>query len=320
MKLTEYKKIKNKDFYYITISNSNFIDKDTFISDEIIITKNSKNKKQISITKTPNKPIIIINELINKNKDITCTLKYNIKKNCKADILELFISANSDECFSTINRKFDLNKNSKLNYTRASSIKNFIVLDSKNSSKIGKDSSLKIITLNSNAKNELNHWDFDLTKKNTTINLYGLVNINSSQEVENIVNTIHNKELTNSTIIFKHILDDYSHAIFEAKTIINKDAKNAKAFQSSQTTLLSDDARINALPILQIYTDELEAKHSATTGALNKEQLYYLQSRGIPKNEALKIVLNSFKVEIIEKIENKLIKEFIQKNQGISYV
>ena len=64
-----------------------------------------------------------------------------------------------------------------------------------------------------------------------------------------------------------------------------------KAFQNCNTILLSDDATIFAQPHLEIYIDELEASHGTTTGTLNKEQLLYLQSRGISKDKAYDMLL-----------------------------
>ena len=94
----------------------------------------------------------------------------------------------------------------------------------------------------------------------------------------------------------------------------------SKAFQNSNTILLSDDASIYAQPHLEILIDELEASHGATTGTLDKEQLLYLQSRGIPKQKAYDMLLKAFESQIYDNINDILIKEFIKDYARSKYV
>ena len=95
---------------------------------------------------------------------------------------------------------------------------------------------------------------------------------------------------------------------------------SSKAFQNCNTILLSDDATIFAQPHLEILIDELEASHGTTTGTLNKEQLLYLQSRGISKNEAYEMLLSAFENKIVDNIKDEIIKEFIKTYKREKYV
>ena len=108
--------------------------------------------------------------------------------------------------------------------------------------------------------------------------------------------------------------------MFSAISIVNNEAPYSKAFQNSHTILLSDDASIVTKPHLEIKIDELEASHGVTTGTLDDEQLLYLCSRGIPYDLAQDMLLDAFEVQILEKITNEQIQEFIKNHIKSLYV
>ena len=135
-----------------------------------------------------------------------------------------------------------------------------------------------------------------------------------------MIKTVHNNENSISNINFKHSLKDHSRTVFKALSRVNEDALYTKAFQNSNTILLSNDAAIYAQPHLEILIDELEASHGATTGTLDKDQLLYLQSRGINKNLAYEILLKAFESKIYDNIDDKLIKEFMDSYKRKDYV
>jgi len=179
-----------------------------------------------------------------------------------------------------------------------------------------RNSTLNIVSANANAKKSINLWDFRLDNEGINLNINAIVNLKEKMTSANIANITHNESNIKSEINVKHILDDKSHGIFEVKSTINNKASNSKVFQSSKTTLLSDDARIDAKPQLLILTDNLEAKHSATCGTINEEELYYLISRGISYKKAQTMLIESLEIDIIEKIENKIVRDFVIEYKG----
>ncbi len=81
------------------------------------------------------------------------------------------------------------------------------------------------------------------------------------------------------------------------------------AFMENKNLLLSDDASISSKPILEIYNDDTECSHSATSGSIDKEKLFYLKTRGIDEVEAKSFLINSFIEEISGEIRNKKIQD-----------
>ena len=334
----EYTYLKNDDFYTIFISNSKFVAQHSIINSDIDFSSHKKNdfysnnalyylsetflkeQNNLTIKKSLDRPLLIVNLFQCENSFIPISLNINLEKNCTADILEIFISKNKDNSFININRFFSLNQSATLNYTKLEEFTNVDNCIFNYNSNIKKAANLNITTLDCNAKKSLNLWDFDLKNEEISLSLNAIVNINQNKQSANIAHIQHNNKNISSEVNIQHILDDKSSSVFDIKSTINNNAQYAKVLQSSKTILLSDDAKINAQPRLQIYTDELEARHSATSGAINQEQVYYLTSRGIPKKRAMQMIIESYELKVINKIENSLIREFVKNFRGKSNV
>lgn len=274
---------------------------------------------ELNITKDTKEPIVIVhylkdNEIINTN-----TLYIKVEKNINASVIELFFS-NCKNNFYSVNRTFEVKENANLNYLKYQDIKqtNSLIMNF-------------IISLKNNANIEHTSFEFgdglnlsiyesSLDNYDSKLNINGLVRLYKDTKSSSIFNTVHNNKNTYSNINYKHSLHDSSKAVFEAKTIVNENANFSKVLQSSNTILLSDDATIFAKPHLEISIDELEASHSSTVGSLNKDQLLYLQSRGIEESKANDMLLKAFENEIYDNIKDEKIKEFIKKFKRSNYV
>jgi len=329
----KYGEFINDDFYTIFIFNSSIQTNDQdnqyiHISQTNKEKNDSKNalfhlsesfielENKIEISESLDKPLCIVNISNSNNTFSPSSLHISIKNASTVDLLEVFVSSNQGECFLNINRKITLDKNVILNYSKIEKSSKSDSYIFNYDSNLMKNSTLNIVSVNANAKKSLNLWDFTLDNEGINLNINAIVNIRNEMICANIANIIHNGSNIKSEINVKHILHDKSHGVFEVKSTINNKASNSKVFQSSKTTLLSDDARIDAQPQLLILTDKLEAKHSATCGAINEEELYYLISRGIPLEKAQTMLIESIEIDIIEKIENKIVRDFVIKYKG----
>ncbi len=279
---------------------------------------NTKNY-ELNIQESSNEPIIIVHNLEDENSINTNSLKINIAENIKASIIEIFVNKKEKNIY-TVNREFNLAKNSQLEYLK---IQDF-----------SEDTSFLINYLNNLDDNsKLNHTNFELgkgfslsiydtnlEKENASFNINGLVKLYENADCSSIFNTNHENKKNTSDIKYKHILNDNSKAVFEAISRVDEKAFFSQVHQNSDTILLSDEATIFAKPHLEINIDELEASHGATTGSLNKDQLLYLQSRGIDEILAKQILLKAVENEIIETILDEKVKEFIKEYKRDTYV
>ncbi|DAB40945.1 MAG TPA: Fe-S cluster assembly protein SufD [Sulfurovum sp. UBA12169] len=123
---------------------------------------------------------------------------------------------------------------------------------------------------------------------------------------------VHKGEHASSHQEAKNILDENARGIFDALIKVEHTAKYTKAHQNSKAILLGENAYMVTRPQLEIYIDELEASHGATTGQLDKKQLFYLQSRGISQIDAQKILVIAFANTLIEKIKDTRNQERIK--------
>ncbi|UTW64278.1 Fe-S cluster assembly protein SufD [bacterium SCSIO 12741] len=118
---------------------------------------------------------------------------------------------------------------------------------------------------------------------------------------------------------YKGVLNDRSSGVFNGKVMVRQDAQKIEAFQSNQNILLSDDAGVNSKPELEIYADDVRCSHGSTTGQLDEEPLFYLQSRGIPADKAKQLLVEAFVYEVIGRMSvgdfKAQVQEVLEKRQ-----
>lgn len=107
---------------------------------------------------------------------------------------------------------------------------------------------------------------------------------------------------------YKGILNDKSRGVFNGKVFVRENASGTDANQSNKNLLLSNDARVDTKPQLEIYNDDVKCTHGATVGQLEDEEIFYLLSRGLEPKLATNLLTYGFAEEIINKIEIASIK------------
>ncbi|MBT8343134.1 MAG: SufD family Fe-S cluster assembly protein [Sulfurovum sp.] len=139
-----------------------------------------------------------------------------------------------------------------------------------------------------------------------------LLYLNSEAKRGTVSQIVHRGEHSTSKQEAKNILDGDSRGIFDALIRVDETGKFTKAHQNSKAILLHDKAYMAAKPQLEIYIDELEASHGATTGQLDEKQLFYLQSRGVTRVEARKMLVIAFANTLIETVKDSRHQERIK--------
>ncbi|HYJ89894.1 MAG TPA: Fe-S cluster assembly protein SufD [Pyrinomonadaceae bacterium] len=107
---------------------------------------------------------------------------------------------------------------------------------------------------------------------------------------------------------YKGVLNDKSRAVFNGKVFVRENAHGTDAQQSNKNLLLSNDARVDTKPQLEIFNDDVKCSHGATVGQLEEEELFYLLTRGLPETLARNLLTYGFAEEIINKIDVESIK------------
>jgi FeS assembly protein SufD len=113
----------------------------------------------------------------------------------------------------------------------------------------------------------------------------------------------HLKPGCTSRELYKAVLDDEAHGVFQAKVIVARDAQKTDGKQMGQALLLSEGAEFDSKPELEIFADDVVCGHGATSGQIDDELLFYLEARGIPEPQARALLVQAFVGEALEQIE-----------------
>ena len=147
----------------------------------------------------------------------------------------------------------------------------------------------------------------------TDATVNGLYIVNGTQHVDNHTSIDHAKPHGTSHELYKGILDDRSSAVFNGRILVRKDAQKTDSKQTNKNLVLSDEAVIDTKPELQILADDVRCTHGATIGQLDAESMFYLQSRGIGKEQARSLLTYAFAQDVIDRIQVPDLREQLEK-------
>lgn len=123
----------------------------------------------------------------------------------------------------------------------------------------------------------------------------------------------HIGHYTSSDMVTKAVLKDKARAVYRALTDIEDGAINTSGFQIENTLILNKGARLDAIPELEIEETEVQAGHAATVGQIDETSLFYLMSRGVPKDEAIRLIVEGFLDPLLSRIPLDDVREELQK-------
>jgi Fe-S cluster assembly protein SufD len=150
--------------------------------------------------------------------------------------------------------------------------------------------------------------DLKFTAEGGEAHVDGLYMLSGSQHSDTHSVIDHTVPNCSSRQNYKGVLNDKSRGVFNGKIFVRENAYGTDAQQSNKNLLLSDDARVDTKPQLEIFNDDVKCAHGATVGQLEEEELFYLLTRGLPETLARNLLTYGFAEEIINKIGIESIK------------
>ena len=123
-----------------------------------------------------------------------------------------------------------------------------------------------------------------------------------TQRFDTVSNITHSGENTSGHAISKGVVKDKARSIFKGMIRIDKNAKNSRAYLAEHAMILSKDALADAIPGLEIETNEVKATHSASVSQINEEEIFYIMSRGLSEDGAKKLIIVGFFEPLVERI------------------
>lgn len=151
----------------------------------------------------------------------------------------------------------------------------------------------------------------DLIGEGAQANLYGAYICGNEERVNISVDMNHKVPHCNSRQLFKGIAGGDSRVDFYGKIIVAQDAQKTEAYQENHNILLSDGAKVDTKPQLEIYADDVKCTHGATVGRLNEEEQFYMRSRGISLEDAKVLQMISFIAPVLEPVQDEGQREYL---------
>ena len=148
------------------------------------------------------------------------------------------------------------------------------------------------------------------------LSLGGLALIDGARRADTTLQVVHAAPAGISREFYRAIVDDDAVGVFQGKIIVEKAAQKTDGAMKSQAILLSPRAQMNEKPELEIFADDVVCGHGATVASLDPEQVFYLQSRGIPNKDAKAMLLEAFGAESIDRIDDKLLADPLRDRLG----
>ena len=329
-------KYKIANTHTIILVNGHYKEGNSDLPKEIKVSINSegndwkpKNKKEtpfellnasltnssITILTEPNtsikKPIHILFLCTGKsNLMINPQVNINISYSSSATIIEQYVSSTSS-FFQNTSVYTSIEKNSSLNHVRIHSNSDDTADISNLHLTQSDDSTYNYFQLVDSGALQRSDIYTELVGKNATCSLSGLTLLDGKQHSATYIISDHLMPHCMSSQNFKSVLNGSSSAVFNGRTIVREDSQKTDSNQSNKNLLLSDKAIMNSNPQLEIYADDVKCAHGSTTGALDSEALFYMQSRGINKKDATSLLIRGFISELINDIQSEDLKHYL---------
>ncbi len=133
-----------------------------------------------------------------------------------------------------------------------------------------------------------------------------------TQHIDNTTRVIHRAPGCPSHQLFKTVLDEQAHGVFQGTLFVERPGQKTAAYQMSRALMLSDRAAMDNKPELEIYADDVKCGHGATIGDIDETALFYLKSRGIDDSTARRLLIEAFLGEVAATVENQALREGLE--------
>lgn len=176
---------------------------------------------------------------------------------------------------------------------------------------VGKDATYKHVAVTLGGKIVRLNTNFRYAAEGARAEMYGLYFADAGQHIEHRTFVDHNAPRNSSDVLYKGALQgETARTVWIGDVLIRKEAEGTDSYEKNQNLVLTDGARADSVPNLEIETGLIDgAGHASSTGRFDDNHLFYLMSRGIPEDIARQLVVRGFMNEIIQKIEVPAIRE-----------
>lgn len=142
--------------------------------------------------------------------------------------------------------------------------------------------------------------------------MYSINPVEGTREIDQRTLQDHVAPNATSDLLYLNALEDRARTIFAGLIKVQPGARGTDAYQKVRNLILSDEADPNSMPGLEILNDEVRCSHGATNGPVSEEELFYLQARGIPREQGQRLIVNGFFNTLLEKLSDPTLREYLE--------
>jgi Fe-S cluster assembly protein SufD len=259
------------------------------------------------------KPLQIIHLLLSdENEMVQHRNLFVIEKQSKAEVIICDHTLSNHMFLTNSVSEMAVGENASLDVVRMQNEHNQAVQITNTWIEQQRDSSARHSTITLHGGKVRNNLQVKLKGENASCDANGLYLIDKAQHVDNFTVIEHQQPHCTSNQHYKGVLDDAATGAFSGKIHVFPDAQKTMAYQTNNNVLLTRDAKMHTKPQLEIYADDVKCSHGATVGQIDENALFYLQTRGIPREEARLMLMYAFADEVISGIREEALRDRIE--------
>jgi Fe-S cluster assembly protein SufD len=226
-------------------------------------------------------------------------VEIEVAPGCDAEIIEYHSSAGADDHYSNSVIALQVGQAADASYVRIQDRRLGHVQTGRLSVALGPDASLNMASYDLGGGLIRNDVDIDIGSPGVDAVFNGLYLAGDGQHIDNHTRVDHRVGPASSSQEYRGILNGRCRCVWNGKAIVHAGADGSDANQANHNLLLSQNAEIDAKPELEIYADEVKCSHGTTVGQLDETALFYLRTRGMDKQQAIRILTHAFAADLV---------------------
>jgi Fe-S cluster assembly protein SufD len=231
-----------------------------------------------------------------------------VEENSSATVIENFVSNSGARYFTNAVAEVVLKDGARLEHYRLQRESNRAFHITTTAAELGRSSRYDTTSINLGARLSRHDISVVMDHEGAETSVDGLYLVGSDQHTDTHSVIDHKQPHCNSHQLYKGILDGNGRAVFNGKIFVREGAQKTDAMQTNKNLLLSDRARVDTKPQLEIFADDVKCAHGAAVGQIDPEELFYLETRGIAPDLGRNLLTYGFAEEVIAKIKVESIR------------
>ena len=184
--------------------------------------------------------------------------------------------------------------------------------------RVGRDAQLDWVVGTMGGKMTKAFLEIEIDGEGGWSRMSGMYFADGKQFIDHDTLQVHHAPNTTSDLLFKGALTEYARSVWQGMIKVEKGAQNSDGFQANRNLVMRPTARADSIPGLEIEADDVRCTHAATIGQLDEEPVFYLQTRGVPLQEAERLIVDGYFWDVLERIpfedvQNRLLQDVDRK-------